>query len=76
MSGKKRTQEEIGQDDELYLDEDAGELEKLFAVMEPANRPPPAKQTGSGTWRSVEEYMEARRLQETLRRDFDFEDED
>lgn len=76
MAAKKKNQDDAGLDDELYLDDDAGELEKLFATMEPANRPPPARKAQTGTWRSVEEYMEARRLQKTLSEEYDFDGED
>lgn len=75
MAAKKQKRDDTSLDDELYLDDDAGELEKLFAIMEPANRPPPARKT-TGTWRSVEEYMEARRLQQTLSEEYDFDEED
>lgn len=75
MAAKKK-QNDTNLDDELHLDDDAGELEKLFAIMEPANRPPPARKAQTGTWRSVEEYMEARRLQQTLSDEYDFDEED
>lgn len=76
MAAKKKKQDDTGLDDALYLDDDAGELEKLFAIMEPANRPPPARKAQTGTWRSVEEYMEARRLQKTLSEEFDSDGDD
>ena len=64
-SRKKKQIETHDLDDELDLSE-ADELEKLFAATEPANRPAPKKGQRQSQWRSVEEYMEARRLQEEL----------
>ncbi|MDQ2068902.1 hypothetical protein [Natronospira bacteriovora] len=75
MAGKKKSLEEHDFDDELDLDE-AGDLEKLFAATEPANRPPAARNSQrKSQWRSVEEYMEARRLQDELKH-YGFDEEE
>jgi hypothetical protein len=63
-------------DDSLDVDDESSELESLFAATEPANRPPPRGSQRQSQWRTVEEYMEARRLQEELRDDFDNDDEE
>jgi|GEM_PF-2857045 len=75
MKGKKKRVESDRFDDENSLDE-SDELEQLFAVMEPANRPAASSQSQrQSNWRSVEEYMEARRLQSELTDEFLLEDE-
>lgn len=76
MARKKTKLADDDYDDEMDLEE-AGELEKLFAVTEPANRPKATNNSQRRSqWRSVEEYMEARRLQDELKHyDFDGEEE-
>lgn len=77
MAGRKKKQETHDfDDDELDL-EDAGELERIFASTAPANRPAASANTQrSSQWRSVEEYMEARRLQSELKDDYQFDEEE
>lgn len=75
MAAKKTKLADDDFDDEMDLEE-AGELEKLFAVTEPANRPRAAGNSQRRSqWRSVEEYMEARRLQDELKH-YDFEEDE
>jgi len=77
MAGRKKKQEvDDFDDDELDL-EDAGELERIFAATSPANRPPSSNNgQRNSQWRSVEEYMEARRLQTELKDDYLFDEEE
>lgn len=76
MAGKNKKLDDNDFDDEMDLEE-AGELEKLFAATAPANRPPaPNHSQRKSQWRSVEEYMEARRLQDELADDYLQDDEE
>ncbi|MCP1726378.1 hypothetical protein J2T60_000343 [Natronospira proteinivora] len=74
MASKKKNVDNHDLDDDLDLSE-ADELEKLFAATEPANRPAPKNSQRQSQWRSVEEYMEARRLQNELSDEYLEEDE-